>query len=43
LHNEEFHSLYPSPNVIGVVKWRIGLVCHVACMGKMRNSYKILV
>jgi hypothetical protein len=41
LHNEELHNLYFSPNFIKVIKsgsvWE-----HVACMGEMRNAYKIL-
>jgi hypothetical protein len=34
LHNEEFHNLYPSSNVIRVIKSRRGVA---------RNAYKILV
>jgi len=42
LHNEELHNLYVSLN-ISVIK-SSGLRCagHVACMGEMRNAYKIL-
>jgi hypothetical protein len=40
----EFHDLYTSPNIIRVTKSR-RIICarHVACMGDMRNEYKILV
>jgi hypothetical protein len=44
LHNEELHNLYASPNVIRVIKSRrMRWVGHVAHMGKMRNSHRILV
>jgi hypothetical protein len=44
LHNEELHYLYASPNVIRVIKSkRIIWVGPVACMGEMRNAYKIFV
>jgi hypothetical protein len=39
LLNEEFRNLYASPNIIRVMR----LVGHVACIGEMRNAYKILV
>jgi hypothetical protein len=44
LHNEELHNVYTSSNIIGVIisgrmRWDI----HVARVGNMRNSYKILV
>jgi hypothetical protein len=34
LHNEEFNDLYSSPNIVQVIKYRIRLGRHVACMGK---------
>jgi hypothetical protein len=44
MHNEEFHDLYASPNIIRVIKSKsmrwAGQVAHI---GKIRNSYKILV
>jgi hypothetical protein len=41
---EELHQLYSSPNIIKVIKSRrIKWAGHVACMGEMRNAYKILV
>jgi hypothetical protein len=44
LHNEELHNLYASPNIVWVIKSRrMRWVDHVACIGGMRNSYKILV
>jgi hypothetical protein len=44
LHNEDLHSLYPSPNNIRVYKSiRIKWAGHVTCIGDMRNVYKILV
>jgi len=43
LHNEEVHNLYTSPNIIRMIKSRIRWVWHVACMGEMKNTYKILV
>jgi uncharacterized protein YqgQ len=38
LHNEELHNLYSS-DIIRKMKW----IWHVACMGEMRNIYRILV
>jgi hypothetical protein len=43
LHNEERHNFYTSSNTIRVIKSRImRLAGHEACMGEMRNIYKIL-
>jgi hypothetical protein len=43
LHNEELHNLYTSQNITAT-KWRrVTLVGHVACMGELRISYRILV
>jgi hypothetical protein len=34
LHNEEFHNLYCSPNIIRMIKTRrMRWMGHVACMG----------
>jgi hypothetical protein len=44
LHKEEIHILYTSPNIIRVIKSRkMRWVGHTACIGEMRNAYKILV
>jgi hypothetical protein len=44
LHNEDLHNLYASPNVVRVIKQRrMRWAGHVACIGEMRNAYKILV
>jgi hypothetical protein len=44
LQNEELRNLKPSSNIIRMIKSRwMRSPGHVARMGKMRNSYKILV
>jgi hypothetical protein len=44
MHNEEVHILYPSLNIIRVIKSRrMRWARHVACMGEIRNAYKISV
>jgi hypothetical protein len=44
LRNEELHNLYVSPNIIKAIKsGRMRFAGHVARMGKVRNSYNILV
>jgi hypothetical protein len=43
LHSEDLHNLYTSPNTISVIKSRrMRWAGHVARMGEMRNSYKVL-
>jgi hypothetical protein len=44
LHNEELNDLYPSPNIIRVIKSRIMRSAgHVARMGEGRGAYRVLV
>jgi hypothetical protein len=39
---KELHNLYAPPNIIREIKSRIRWAGHVACMGDMRNGYKIV-
>jgi hypothetical protein len=42
LHNKELHEIYPSPNIILVIKpRRIGWAGHVARLGKKTNAYRL--
>jgi hypothetical protein len=44
LLNKEFHNLYSSPNIIGMIKSRrMRWVGHVVCMGYIRNSCNVSV
>jgi hypothetical protein len=44
LHNDELHSLYPSTNIITVIKSRsLRRAEHVARMGEGRDVYSVLV
>jgi hypothetical protein len=44
LPNEELNDLYPSPNILQVIKLRrMRWAGHVAHMGEERGSYRVLV
>jgi len=44
LHNEELNDLYPSPNIVRVIKSRrMKWAWHVARMGEERGLYRVLV
>jgi hypothetical protein len=44
VHNDELHSPYSSPNIVGVIKSRrLRWVGHVARMGERRGVYRVLV
>jgi hypothetical protein len=43
LHNDELHSLYSSPNIVRVIKSRMGWDGHVARTEEGRGVYRILV
>jgi len=43
-HNEEFNDLYPSPNIIRVIKWRrMRWEDYVTLMRERSSGYRVLV
>jgi len=44
LHNEELNDMYPSPNIVWLIKSRrMRWACHVAYMRQRRGAYRVLV
>ena len=43
LRNEELNDLYSSPNIVRVIKSRMGWAGHLACIGERRGVYRVLV
>jgi len=43
LQNEELNDLYSSPNIVQVIKSRMGWAGHIARMGERSGIYRVLV
>jgi hypothetical protein len=43
LHNEELHNLYSSPNIVRVIKSRMGWAGYVARIVEESGIYRVLV
>ena len=43
LHNEDLNDLYSSPNIVRMIKSRVGWTGHVARMGARRGVYRVLM
>ena len=43
LHNEELNDLYPSPNIVRVIKSIMRWVGYVASIGESRGVYRVLM
>ena len=42
LHNKKFHDLYFSPDIVRLIKSRMGWATHVANMGDRTDAYRVL-
>ena len=42
-HNKQLYEPYSSPNIIQVIKSRMGKIGHMACMENRMGAYRVLV